>query len=132
MKELLPDVSKFKETNVEPGKEINILLLCEGKLINFLKQVKSSIATDLYKHLYSQGSQPGIMYGLSKIHNPSVNICLKLRPIPSAINIGTYKWAKRFVPLLKPFTFNDYRVNDSFDFTKDISQQNSKKCYGFP
>ena len=62
MKELLSDVSKFKEITVEPGKEINLLLQHEGKLIEFLKQIKSSVTTDLYKHLYPQGSQPGIMY----------------------------------------------------------------------
>ena len=71
MKELLSDVSKFKEITVEPGKEINLLLQHEGKLIEFLKRVKNSVMTDLYKHLYPQGSQPGIMYGLSKIHKPS-------------------------------------------------------------
>ena len=37
MKELLSDVSKFKEITVEPGKEINLLLQHEGKLIEFLK-----------------------------------------------------------------------------------------------
>ena len=67
MKELLSDVSKFKEINVELGKEINLLLQHEGKLIEFLKRVKSSVTTDLYKHLYPQGSQPGIMCRLSKI-----------------------------------------------------------------
>ena len=61
MKELLSDASKFKEIAVEPGKEINLLLQHEGNLIEFLKQVKSSVTTDLYKHLYPQGSQPGIM-----------------------------------------------------------------------
>ena len=55
-------MSKFKEINVEPGKEINLLLQHEGKLIEFLKRVKSSITTDLHKHLYPQGSQPVIMY----------------------------------------------------------------------
>ena len=35
MKELLSDVSKFKEITVEPGKEINLLLQHEGKLIEF-------------------------------------------------------------------------------------------------
>ena len=59
MKELLSDVSKFKEITVEPG--INLLLQHEGKLIEFLKRVKSSVTTDLYKHLYPQGSQPGII-----------------------------------------------------------------------
>ena len=89
MKELLSDVSKFKEITVEP--RINLLLQHEGKLIEFLKRVKSSVTTDLYKHLYPQGSQPGIMYGLSKIHKPLVNSFPKLRPILSAINTGTYK-----------------------------------------
>ena len=55
MKELLSDASHFKEITVEPGKEINILLQHEGKLIEFLKRVKNCFTTDLYKHLYPQG-----------------------------------------------------------------------------
>ena len=70
MKELLSDVSKFKEIPVEPVRKINLLLQHEGKLIEFIKRVKSSVTNDLYKHLYPQGSQPNIMYGLSKIHKP--------------------------------------------------------------
>ena len=66
------------------------------------------------------------MYGLSKIHKPLVNDFPRLRPILSAINTGTYKWAKFFVPLLKPFTSNNYTVKDSFDFAKEITQQSSK------
>ena len=45
--------------------------------------------TDLYKHLYPQDSQPGIMYGLYKIRKLLVNGFSKLRPILSAINTGT-------------------------------------------
>ena len=90
MKKLLSDLSKFQEINVEHGKQINLLLQHESKLIELLKRVKSSVTTDLYKHLYPQGSQPGIMYGLSKIHKPLVNGFPKLRPILSAINTGTY------------------------------------------
>ena len=126
MKELLLDGGKFKEITVEPGKEINLLPQHESKLIEFLKRVKSYVTTDLYKQLYLQDSQPGIMYGLSKIYKPLVNGFPKLRPILSAINTGTYKWAKFFVPLLKPFTSNNYTVKDSFDFAKDITQQSSK------
>ena len=88
MKEPLSDASESKEITVEPGKEINLLLQHECKLIEFLKRVKSFVTTDLFKHLYPQGSQPGIMYGLSKIHKPLVN---ELRPILSAINTGTCK-----------------------------------------
>ena len=42
------------------------------------------------------------------------------------MNTGTYKWAKFFVPLLKPFTSNRYTVKDSFDFANSITQQSSK------
>ena len=89
MKELLSDVNKFIEITVEYGKEINLLLQHEGKLIEFLKRVKSSVTTDLYKYLYPQSSQRGIMYGLSKIHKPLVNGFPKLRPILLAINTCT-------------------------------------------
>ena len=40
MNELLSDVSKFKEINVKPGKEINLLLQHEGKLLEFLSELK--------------------------------------------------------------------------------------------
>lgn len=72
MKELLSDVSTFIET-VESGNEISLLLQEDSKLIEFLRQVKNSIMTDLYKHLYLQGSQAGIMYELSNIHKPFGN-----------------------------------------------------------
>ena len=36
MKELFSDISKIKEINVKPGKEINLLLQRERKLIEFL------------------------------------------------------------------------------------------------
>ena len=126
MKELLPDVNKFKENTVEPGKKINLLLQHECRFIEFLKLVKSSLTTDLHKHLHSQSCQPGRMYGLSKVRKPLVNVFPKLRPILSAINTGTYKGARFFVPLLKPFTSNNYTVKNSFDFAKDITEQNSK------
>ena len=101
MKELLSDAIKFKEITAEPGKEINLLLQDEGRFIQFLKWIKTSVTTDLYKHLYLQGSQPGIMYELYSIHKPFVNGFRKLRPILSAINSGTYKWAKSFLLFLK-------------------------------
>ena len=131
MKELLLDVSKLKEITVKPGKEINPLLQHEGKLIEFFKWAKSSVTADLYKHLYPQGSQPSIMDLLSKIHKPLVNDIPYLRPILSAINTVTYKWAKFFVPLLKSCTTNHYAVRDSFDFAKDITQQSYKLFMNF-
>ena len=55
-------------------------------------------------NLYPQSSQPGVLYGLSKIDKPRVNNIPQLRPILSALNIGTYKLAEYFVPLLTDLT----------------------------
>ena len=68
------------------------------------------------------------MYGLSKIHKPLINNFSKLLPILSAINTAAYGWAKLFVPWLKFFTMNEYTLKDSFEFAKDIINQNSN-CF---
>ena len=91
MTEMLSDIDKFKKLNVKLGKELNLLLKHADKLVSSLKGVKKYIGEDLYKSLYPQGSQPGIMYGSSKIHKPLVNGFPNFRPILSALNTGTYK-----------------------------------------
>ena len=122
---ILSDIEKFKKFNVKLGKELNCLLQHEDKLVNFLKRVKKSLGEEVYKNLYPQGSQPGVLYGLSKIHKPLVNNIPKLRPNLSALNTGTYKWAKFFVPFLQDITSNEYTLKDSFEFAKVIRQQYS-------
>ena len=77
------------------------------------------------KSLYPQGSQPGITYGSSKIHKPLVNGFPKLRPILPAVNTGTYKWAKFFVPLLRYVTSNQFTLKDSFEFAKIVCEQDA-------
>ena len=65
------------------------------------------------------------MNGSSKIHEPLVNGFPKLRPILSALNTGTYKWARSFVPLLRHLTSNQFTWNDSFEFAKIICKQDT-------
>ena len=97
----------------------------EDRLTNSLKKVKRSVSEQLYKELYSRGSQPGIMYGFSKIHKSLINNFPKLCPILSAINTATYGWDTFFVSLLKFFTMNECKFEDSFEFFKDVINQNS-------
>ena len=40
MTEMLWDIDKFKKLNVKPGKELNLLLKHEDKLVSFLKGIK--------------------------------------------------------------------------------------------
>ena len=46
------------------------------------------------------GSQPGILYGLGKIHKPCKNGVPPFRPILSAIGKPTYSLAKFLIPIL--------------------------------
>ena len=39
MTEMLTEIDKFKKLNVKPGKELNLLLKHEDKLVSFLKGI---------------------------------------------------------------------------------------------
>ena len=52
MTEMLLDKDKFKKLNVKCGKELNLLLKHEDKLVSFVKGIKKYIGEDLCKTLY--------------------------------------------------------------------------------
>lgn len=79
----------------------------------------------LYNKLNPTGTQPSVLYGLSKVHKPAINNIPKLRPILSAINSPTYKLSQYMNKLLKPFTTNQYTAKDSFTFAEDVSKQDT-------
>ena len=72
----------------------------------------------------SLGSNPGILYGLYKVHETVVDVCLPFRPILCAIGTPTYKLAKYLVPRLASITANEFSVKDSFCFADEIVNQN--------
>ena len=49
----------------------------------------------------------------------------KCRPILSAINTPGHNFAKFLIPVLEPLTHNEYTVNDSFSFAKEITKYDS-------
>ena len=67
-----------------------------------------------------RGTRPGILYGLPKVHKTVVNRKTKLRPILSTINTPTYKLSKFLVPLLSPITKNEFTINNTFSFAKEV------------
>jgi len=122
MNELLADTSKFRKLNIESGKDYNYIINQELRISSALRNIKNSgsMLDSLYEKLNPTGTQPSVLYGLSKIHKPAINNIPKLRPILSAINSPTYKLSQYLNKLLKPFTVNEYTVKDSFSFAKDI------------
>ncbi len=114
---LLSDASKFKKLDIDM---LDLCLKRENKLIRFLRDKllkQKSITNDVYKDLFQSGSTPGILYGLPKVHK----INCPARPILSAIGTYNYKLAKFLVPILQPYTINEYVVKDSFSFVSEIS-----------
>ncbi|XP_046841017.1 uncharacterized protein LOC124435112 [Xenia sp. Carnegie-2017] len=115
MDTLLSDTTKFQPLNGDP---VKVTLQRENQVKSLLKKLKdaNSIGQETYKELYPTGSRIGILYCLPKIHKCNI----PLRPILSSINHYSYKLAKFFIPLLKPFTISDLIIKDSFSFVEEI------------
>ena len=96
-------------------------------VIDIPKEIKNKnqINEDLYNKLCPVGSQPGVLYGFAEVHKKVIDGFPTFQPIPSAIGTPTYKIAKFLVPILKHLTSKEYSVKNSFDFAKEILQQNS-------
>ena len=75
------------------------------------------------KSIKPVGTSPGVMYGLCKVNNASVEYCSPFRPIFLAFNTPIYKLAKFLVPILKPLTTNEFIGKDSFHFAEEIVDQ---------
>ena len=120
MQTILSDETKFCQV-ISGGRKtvFNMIHSLEDKIIRFLRSLHSKQILDPldYKILYPNGSRPGIMYGLSKVHKRGA----PLRPILSATNTATFSLARFIVPMLRSLTENDYTVRDSFHFAKEIS-----------
>ena len=120
MQQILSDGSKFLELTHESM--FTLVLKLEDKINRFLSDMKKAgkITDSIYRHLYASGSSPGILYGLPKIHKPDV----PLRPILAAYNTAMYNLAKFLIPLIEPFSTNDFTLKNSYQFYDQISSLN--------
>ena len=83
------------------------------------------ITQDTCHKLLATGSRPGILYGLPKVHKDNCPI----RPILSAIGTCTYNICKFLVPIIAPVTTNQYSINNSFSFVKEVCDLSFKDCF---
>ena len=84
--------------------------------------IKRVLVICYIKNIQPVGCCPEILYGQTKVHNPVINNCPSFRSILDAINTPLYKLAKFLGPILSPLTINQYTVNDSFTFAKEITK----------
>ena len=126
MYNILSDSKQFVKSSVVDAKHLNFIIGTEKKLINLVKELKTSEANSEidYKKFKPRGSSFGVLYGLCKTHKKVLDKCPPLRPILSAIKTPSYNLAKFLVPLIEPITKNNFTVKNSFEFSKEICEQN--------
>ena len=124
MKEMLNKNDQFLKRSMQE-KHYNFLINLEKKIRKPLKELYQLdiINKKTYDKLCPVGSHFGILYGLAKVHKQLIN-CPPFRPILLAIVTPTYNIAKFLIPIFKPLTTNDYMLKDTFEFSRDILNQN--------
>ena len=123
------DKSKFKLIT-EPIE--SLARKTEDKIYRFILKLKNSdvISEQVYDQLRPIGSGPGTLYGKPKIHKSDFSIMFQFRPILAAYNLASYKLAKFLVPILKPFTTNQFTILNSKEFSqKLLSIPNADKLH---
>ena len=116
MESILSDESKFRKKDFckkrHKNSELDFLLEKEDEISKFLKEFNDTnvISDEVYKRLKPSGSQPGVLYGLCKVHKgvSADRSPPPFRPILSAINTPSYKIAKFLTPMLSNLTKNKF------------------------
>ena len=88
------------------------------------QKIREVISETDYKKLKLRRSSCGVLYGLCKTHEKVLDKCPPFRPILSAIKTPSYNLAKFLVPLIEPVTKNNFTAKNSFEFSKEICEQN--------
>ena len=125
MHSILNDTSKFKK--IEDIDPLLYTLRKEDRVNNKVRKLKNdkAITEILAKELSVSGTNPGIMYGLPKVHKAGT----PLRPILSANNTTSYNLSKFLVPTLSHLTTNEFTLKNSFEFSNLITKMyNSNNC----
>lgn len=135
MLDILKDNSKFELLSpgvIKPGKELQFIDKEEDKVRSFLKKLHQygKISKATFNSLYPIGSRPGVLYGLAKVHKALADGFPKFRPILSTIGTCSYNLAKFCVPMLKDITENEFSIKNTFDFGKEVLQQDASLFMG--
>ncbi|MEL6606368.1 MAG: reverse transcriptase domain-containing protein [Cyanobacteria bacterium J06614_10] len=113
MYSILRDITKFKKVT---GDIFSNVIKLEDKLNRLLRGIREKIGINNFNYLFASGTQPGIMYGLPKVHK----INTPMRPIISCIKTASYNLAKFLIPVVTPFTTNQYTIENSSSFVREI------------
>ena len=92
----------------------------QTKVQSKLRQMKTKFNEQDYTRLYPSGSQPGLFFGLAKVHKlkegQNTVDHLPLRPVISNIGTTTYQISKHLTKLLTPLTKSEHNIESTDDF----------------
>ena len=91
-----------------------------------LRKMKKKFNNQDYKRLYPSGSQPGLFFGLAKVHKlkdgQDTVDHLPLRPVISNIGTTTYQISKHLANLLTPLTKSEHNIESTSDFIDKLKR----------
>ena len=130
---MISGLTKFHKFNVIEEQKLTILD-SEKKLKDIIKLLyeKNCFTKEEYDKIYPTGSIQGIGYDSAKVQKLAIDNCLPFRPILLAIGIRSYHLAKLLVGILSPLTEDEFTVQDSFLFSKEIIDLNSDCLFAGP
>ncbi len=128
--EILSDKTKFSEI-LPPSNTFsdNPVVKSENSLTYYLRTyVKPHVTKTLYESILPEGSQPGKLYGMSKVHKPGC----PLRPVVSMIGTAEYKLAKYLDSIIKPIIPDTFMLNSTnglLDVLNDYQSKIDENCF---
>ena len=125
--ELFLEGPEFKVLSTDPTSTF------QTSVQNKLRRMKNKFSVSEYNRLYPTSSQPGLFFGLAKVHklkDGQKNVKdLPLRPVISNIGTTTYSISKHLANVLAPLTKSVHNIESTKDFISKLKRVRIQNGY---
>ena len=125
---IISDKKKFLEIEYDSNKMQHPTITKENSITYYIKQYLKKVQG--WEDLIPNGSKPGKLYGMAKVHKPDI----PLRPVVSMINTPEYKLAKFLDGLIKPHIPDKFLLHSTehfIDSLKDVPYSKKDNMVSF-
>ena len=125
---IVSDKTKFLEIEYDSNKMQHPTITKENSITYYIKQYLKKVQG--WEDLIPNGSKPGKLYGMAKVHKPDI----PLRPVVSMINTPEYKLAKFLDGLIKPHIPDRFLLHSTehfIDSLKDVPYSKKDNMVSF-
>ena len=119
MDNIVLDKSKFKLVSTQ-NDIYKFVSKKENFIVKYLKtHVESFLPPSVFNELVPSGSQPGIIYGLCKVHKPG----FPLRPVVSMIQTAEYNLAYYLDEIIQPHIPRTFMLDPTSSFMDRLKSE---------